>query len=961
MYQSKKLLRIVILASIILAVSPGTSLKAATQTCIGPLIATVPASECQALLDLYDSTNGSTWTNRAGWDTNTDVCTWNGVVCNGGTIQQLLLSANNLSGPLPATISDLTGLQLLYLNNNQLTGTIPDLSPLASLRVLYLHQNQLSGGLNASSFPMSIEDIYLTANQLTGNIPDFSSHASLRYLLLNNNQFNGTIDGTLFPGSLQSLNLISNQLSGPVPANLNNGLRWLNLNNNQFSGNLPALPLSLLSIGLSNNQLVGPIPNYSGLPALMSINLETNQLTGTISAAQLPLSLRSLNINNNQISGSVPDLSAFNFIQSLEMGNNQLAGPIPPMFGGLPNLSILRLSNNQLDGPVPDFSGNITLFNLYLDNNQLTGPFPATLPASLNILNLSNNQLSGDIPNLPGLTTAPGLGALLVNNNLCLTATDPNVNLYVTARDPIWFNTQTCNIPTATPIPPQPTAITNTPTFTPTSTSTYTPTPTFTPSSTLTLTSTLTATPNPSITPNAQQTSVAATQTAQVGPTPTPSATAVALPPLPPNCTYVESERIDDDVLEGYLSLTGEHAPSLWIYCVEPPDQIVLPPIGRTCDNIWLIDCDPDGNCKKRGYARVEEDLLVFNANLTNRPSCDGGCTFACLDPSSTKGQFPFCLIILGLVGLVSIPLVFRYVSGTREEGHVRQSTMLNTASQSTQGSRPFTTLDFSQSAQLLGEAVASATTFISLEELIRQTLADLKELAIKGSKGNPSLVPFPLQAAIFHVSQAVIDNPDSSEVAENFEWLLASAKRLEQPNAIQKMLPLNQPIIITGLAEKNALVIALSEAFGKAGIPAHFASNSNRAVQRGQPAISIIFVSADLSETLEVQVRSAVKKGDYVLPAVCQLPLDPETLPYPIKWRLENQVGIDFTGRKTNFSIDHLLNYLAWLQTPDGQLHALQIRLADVEYYQRFGGDIQGLPSIDEIRHEIERLRGHL
>lgn len=36
----------------------------------------VPVSECIALLELYDSTNGIGWNNNNNWDSSTDVSTW---------------------------------------------------------------------------------------------------------------------------------------------------------------------------------------------------------------------------------------------------------------------------------------------------------------------------------------------------------------------------------------------------------------------------------------------------------------------------------------------------------------------------------------------------------------------------------------------------------------------------------------------------------------------------------------------------------------------------------------------------------------------------------------------------------------------------------------------------------------------------------------------------------------------
>ena len=43
----------------------------------------MPQSECQALVDLYDSTNGVNWTTKTGWKQTTTPCTWSGVTCSG--------------------------------------------------------------------------------------------------------------------------------------------------------------------------------------------------------------------------------------------------------------------------------------------------------------------------------------------------------------------------------------------------------------------------------------------------------------------------------------------------------------------------------------------------------------------------------------------------------------------------------------------------------------------------------------------------------------------------------------------------------------------------------------------------------------------------------------------------------------------------------------------------------------
>ena len=57
------------------------------------------------------------------------------------------LSNNNLTGEIPAGISDLKELRELNLSNNNLTGDIPEwIGLLQNLKFLYLDDNQFDAG-----------------------------------------------------------------------------------------------------------------------------------------------------------------------------------------------------------------------------------------------------------------------------------------------------------------------------------------------------------------------------------------------------------------------------------------------------------------------------------------------------------------------------------------------------------------------------------------------------------------------------------------------------------------------------------------------------------------------------------------------------------------------------------------------------------------------------------------------
>lgn len=130
-----------------------------------------------ALVELYVSTGGPGWANRAGWlAPNTSVCTWHGVGCAAGAsavVTSLVLPSNQLVGSLPASLSALSGLQLLVLNNSFITGSLPStIGALAPLSYLDLSNNALVGSIpDALTSLTALTYVDLDTNGLSGSIP----------------------------------------------------------------------------------------------------------------------------------------------------------------------------------------------------------------------------------------------------------------------------------------------------------------------------------------------------------------------------------------------------------------------------------------------------------------------------------------------------------------------------------------------------------------------------------------------------------------------------------------------------------------------------------------------------------------------------------------------------------------------------------------------------------------------
>ncbi|PPR86386.1 hypothetical protein GOBAR_AA34302 [Gossypium barbadense] len=114
-------------------------------------------------------------------DWNGDPClplnyTWTGITCSEGErirVVTLNLTSMGLSGSLSSSIANLTALTGIWLGNNSLSGTIPNLSSLRLLEVLHLEDNQFNGDIPSSLGEVrSLRELFLQNNNLTGRIPD---------------------------------------------------------------------------------------------------------------------------------------------------------------------------------------------------------------------------------------------------------------------------------------------------------------------------------------------------------------------------------------------------------------------------------------------------------------------------------------------------------------------------------------------------------------------------------------------------------------------------------------------------------------------------------------------------------------------------------------------------------------------------------------------------------------------
>ena len=299
------------------------------------------------------------------------------------SLEILSLDDNQLTGEIPPELGNLKNLKALQLDFNELTGRVPEeLVNLVRLEFLGISFNQLSGeippewGSLTNLFTLRLDD-----NRLTGEIPvELSNLLNLRDLYLNENELTGQILPEL--GSLWNLNrlrLDDNQLIGGIPPELGNltNLEVLYLSGNPLTGCAPAEWREIEYVQIDLPHCDEPLEDSPSDPdpALVSScsngvvirDLENN--LGLVSNCVALLEAKEILIGSNR-PGRLPEPSlnwgaeisiyewdgvtiggSPNQVQGLDLTEMGLTGEIPPELGRMAGLRELSLAPiHRVDG-----------------------------------------------------------------------------------------------------------------------------------------------------------------------------------------------------------------------------------------------------------------------------------------------------------------------------------------------------------------------------------------------------------------------------------------------------------------------------------------------------------------------------------------------------------------------------------------------------------------------------------
>ncbi|KAL2328411.1 hypothetical protein Fmac_021838 [Flemingia macrophylla] len=275
---------------------------------------------------------------------------WPYVFCSGGRITQIQTKNLGLEGSLPPNFNQLSELQNLGLQRNNLSGALPSFSGLSKLQYAFLDYNEFD------TIPYDF----------------FTGLTSIRVLSLEENPLNATT-GWSFPKDLEN-------------------------------------SVQLTNLSLVHCNLVGPLPDFLGtLPSLTNLRLSDNKLSGGIPASFAQSSIQVLWLNDQSVgmTGPIDVIASMTFLNQVWLHGNQFTGEIPQNIGNLTSLQELNLNSNQLVGLIPDSLANMDLQILVLNNNRFMGPIPKFKAAKVSY---DSNLFCQP---KPGLQCAPQVTALL--------------------------------------------------------------------------------------------------------------------------------------------------------------------------------------------------------------------------------------------------------------------------------------------------------------------------------------------------------------------------------------------------------------------------------------------------------------------------------------------------------------------------------------------------------------------
>ena len=313
----------------------------------------VPTIEKDALIALYNATDGPNWSNNTNWDTAEPVGTWFGVTVDNGHVISINKNYGNLSGVLPSELQNLTALENLSLYDNNLSGAIPDLTGITSL-------DRLNLGINNYTFA-DFENEFSTYQ-------GFSSFSYAPQKKIATEETNDLIIGNTY------------NLTTPVVNGTGVTYQW-------YKNDVAIAGETNLTYNITNAQ-ISDAANYtckasSTIVTDLTIDRESIHIYGTIDPIEKNGLIELYNatdgpnwVNNTNWDTATPVYDWFGVtvegskVIAVNLSSNNLVGTVPADLGNLSGLKELVVTSNQLTNI--DTSSLLALEKLSCGGNNLT-------------------------------------------------------------------------------------------------------------------------------------------------------------------------------------------------------------------------------------------------------------------------------------------------------------------------------------------------------------------------------------------------------------------------------------------------------------------------------------------------------------------------------------------------------------------------------------------------------------
>ncbi|KAL5735973.1 hypothetical protein ACOSQ2_030761 [Xanthoceras sorbifolium] len=262
---------------------------------------------------------------------------------NLSALQSLTLRKNNFSGVIPlVSLKNCTELEVLDAAENQFAGNVLTWigERFSKMKILILRSNNFQGLLPMELCQLSsLQILDLDYNNLSENIPscinNFSAMVTVDHSVSKDmNYFSFYIDMNYISYYVEHASLVRRGIKYEYSTILNL-VRAIDLSKNNISGEIPREVTALkelLSLNLSHNSLTGRIPhNIGAMREIEDIDFSANQLSNEIPESISNLTfLRYLNLTDNKLSGRIPTSTQIQgFEASCFTGNDLCGSPLP--------------------------------------------------------------------------------------------------------------------------------------------------------------------------------------------------------------------------------------------------------------------------------------------------------------------------------------------------------------------------------------------------------------------------------------------------------------------------------------------------------------------------------------------------------------------------------------------------------------------------------------------------------